>query len=200
MNTFYITTAIDYANGSPHLGHAYEKVLADVMARFKRLQGLDVRFLTGLDEHGLKVQQSAQKKGMAPQQLVDEIAVEFQDLLKNLNISNDDYIRTTEKRHKVVVQNLLQKLYDQGDIYKDFYRGFYSIRAEQFILEKEMVDGQWPEIYGEVVEITEPNYFFRLGKYQDWLIEHIKSHEEFIFPQFRAVVEKKTPNGKSANA
>ncbi len=186
MKTFYITTAIDYANGSPHLGHAYEKVLADVVARFQRLQGLDVRFLTGLDEHGLKVQQSAQKKGVEPQEFVDEIAAEFLDLLKRLNISNDDYIRTTEQRHKKVVQNLLQKLYEQGDIYKDFYRGFYSIRAEQFILEKEKVDGQWPEIYGEVVEITEPNYFFRLGKYQDWLIEHIKSHEGFIFPQFRA--------------
>ncbi len=186
MKKFYITTAIDYANGSPHLGHAYEKVLADVVARFKRLQGLDVWFLTGLDEHGMKVQQSAQKKGIAPQQFVDEIAVEFQDLLKSLNISNDDYIRTTEERHKTVVQNLLQKLFDQGDIYKDHYRGYYSIRAEQFVLEKEMVDGQWPEIYGEVVEITEPNYFFRLGKYQDWLIDHIKTHEGYIYPQFRA--------------
>ncbi len=186
MKTFYITTAIDYANAGPHLGHAYEKVLTDVIARFKRLEGLDVRFLTGLDEHGMKVQQSAQKKGIEPQKFVNEIALEFLELLKRLNISNDDYIRTTEKRHKVVVQNLLQKLYDQGDIYKDFYRGFYSVRAEQFVLEKEKVDGQWPGIYGEVVEITEPNYFFRLGKYQDWLIEHIQSNEDFIFPKFRA--------------
>ncbi len=185
MKKFYITTAIDYANGSPHLGHAYEKVLADVVARFQRLQGLDVHFLTGLDEHGMKVQQSAEKKGVPPQQFVDEIAVEFQDLLKRLNISNDDYIRTTEERHKVVVQNLLQKLYEQGDIYKDFYQGFYSIRAEQFVLEKEKVDDKWPDIYGEVVEITEPNYFFRLGKYQDWLIGHIKANEDYIYPKSR---------------
>ncbi len=186
MKSFYITTAIDYANAGPHLGHAYEKVLTDVIARFKRLQGFDVRFLTGLDEHGMKVQQSAEKKGIEPQEFVNDIALEFLALLKQLNISNDDYIRTTGERHKVVVQNLLQKLHDQGDIYKDYYHGYYSVRAEQFVLEKEKVDGEWPSIYGEVVEITEPNYFFRLGKYQDWLIEHIKTHEDFIFPKSRA--------------
>jgi len=115
---FYITTAIDYANGTPHLGHAYEKVLTDVIARNARMQGQAVHFLTGLDEHGQKVQQTAQKENKTPQVLVDEVAVVFQELLKKLNISNDDYIRTTEARHKTVVQDFLQKLFDQGLIFK----------------------------------------------------------------------------------
>ena len=186
MKKFYITTAIDYANGSPHLGHAYEKVLADVIARYRRLQGDDVHFITGLDEHGMKVQQSANRNGVAPQRYVDRIALEFRDLLNRLLISNDDYIRTTEGRHKEVVREILQLLYDKGEIYKGEYRGFYSVRAEQFVLEKEKVEGVWPALYGEVLELTEENYFFRLSKYQDWLIDHIKAHEDFIFPYFRA--------------
>lgn len=186
MKNFYITTAIDYANGSPHLGHAYEKVLADVVARYRRVRGDNVRYLTGLDEHGMKVQQSAARQGIEPQEYVDRIATEFLGLLDLLEISNDDYIRTTEDRHKKVVRDLLQQLYDKGEIYKDDYRGFYSVRAEQFVQEKDKVDGEWPELYGEVVEITESNYFFKLSKYQDWLIDHIKSHEDFILPRFRA--------------
>ncbi len=186
VKKFYISTAIDYANGPPHLGHAYEKVLTDVVARFRRLQGDDVHFLTGLDEHGQKVQQSAQKEGVDAMEFVDGIAPLFKSLLKQLLISNDDYIRTTEERHKTVVRNLLQKIHDKGDIYKGEYNGFYSVRAEQFVLEKERVAGRWPEVYGEVVEITETNYFFRLSNYQDWLVEHIQTHDEFIFPRFRA--------------
>ena len=187
MKTFYITTAIDYVNGSPHLGHAYEKVLTDVIARFRRMMGDDVYFLTGTDEHGQKIQQSARARGVEPQAFVDEIAPQFQSMCAKLNISNDDFIRTTEPRHKRVVCDLLQKLFDQGEIYKAEYQGYYSTRQEQFLQEKDRnPDGSWPEIFGEVTEITESNYFFRLGSYQQWLIEHIKSHPDFIIPRYRA--------------
>ena len=183
---FTITTAIDYANGSPHLGHAYEKVLTDVIARYQRLSGKSVHFITGLDEHGQKVQMSAQKKGVEPIQICDALAEEFQSLCKQLNISHDDYIRTTEDRHKRVVQEILQKLYDEGQIYKADYNGFYSVRQEQFVTEKEKVDGQWPDLYGDVIEITESNYFFKLSQHQDWLIDTIRSNESLIYPRFRS--------------
>ena len=183
---FYLTTAIDYANGAPHLGHAYEKVLADTIVRFHRMNGEDVHFLTGLDEHGQKVQQTAQKRGVPPQQCCDEVAELFQALCVELNISNDDYIRTTQPRHIKVVQELLQKLYDAGEIYKADYKGFYSIRQEQFVLEKDRLEnGKWPELFGEVIEITESNYFFRLAKYQDWLRKYLEENPDFIFPDFR---------------
>ena len=185
MKTFYLTTAIDYANGSPHLGHAYEKVLTDVIARTSRLRGSPVKFVTGLDEHGQKVQQGAQSEGIEPIERCNRIAEEFQSMLKQLDISNDDYIRTTEDRHKKVVARLLQDLYDRGDIYQAEYQGFYSTRAEQFLQEKDKVDGEWPEIFGEVTQITEKNYFFKLGKYQDWLIDHLKDNTGFIEPSHR---------------
>lgn len=185
MKSFYLTTAIDYANGSPHLGHAYEKILADVIVRTKRLSGTNTKFVTGLDEHGQKVQQGAEAEGIDPQLRCDRIASEFQEVLNKLDISNDDYIRTTESRHKSVVSELLQKLYDAGDIYMDEYEGFYSTRAEQFLQEKDKVDGNWPEIYGEVTRITEKNYFFKLSNYQEWLIKHIESASDFIQPEFR---------------
>lgn len=187
MKSFYITTAIDYANGKPHLGHAYEKVLTDVVARFRRLMGDDVYFLTGIDEHGQKVQQSAAARGIEPIELCDEAAVAFKGLCASLDISNDDFIRTTEDRHKNVVRAILQKLFDQGDLYKAEYKGYYSKRAEQFLQEKDRDEnGEWPEIFGEVEEIAESNYFFKLSQHQDWLIDHIKSSESFIFPRFRA--------------
>lgn len=186
MKSFYITTAIDYANGAPHVGHAYEKVLTDVVARFRRLKGDEVHFLTGIDEHGQKVQQSAKNRGIEPLELCDEAAKAFKGLCTSLEISNDDFIRTTETRHKKVVHMLLQKLFDGGEIYKAEYKGYYSARAEQFLQDKDKVDGEWPEIFGEVNEITESNYFFKLSKHQDWLIDHIKSNEDFIFPRFRA--------------
>lgn len=185
MKNFYITTAIDYANGAPHLGHAYEKVLADVIARSRRLGGASVHFLTGLDEHGQKVQQTAARQGLEPQTFCDEIAVQFKDLCRDLGISNNDFIRTTESRHKSVVQRLMQELFDRDEIYKADYTGYYSTRAEQFLQEKDKVDGEWPAIFGEVVEIAESNYFFRLSNYQDWLIDHIKANESFIYPRFR---------------
>ena len=185
MKKFYLTTAIDYANGSPHLGHAYEKVLADMIARHHRLLGEDVYFLTGLDEHGQKVQQSAQQEGVEPIAFCDKVAVQFQDLCKVLSVSNNDYIRTTQARHKEVVCDMLQKMFDKGEIYKADYNGYYSTRQEQFLQEKDKVDGEWPEIFGEVVEITEENYFFKLSQYQDWLIEYVNENEDFIVPRFR---------------
>ncbi len=186
MKSFYLTTAIDYVNGSPHLGHAYEKVLADVIARTRRLQGDDVFFLTGTDEHGQKIQQSARAKGVPTQQFVDETAAEFTALAALLDLSNDDFIRTTEPRHKQVVRDALQRLKDKGDIYLAEYRGFYSPRQEQFLQEKDRLPGgSWPEIFGEVVEITESNYFFKLRSYQEWLVEHIRTHEDFVFPAHR---------------
>jgi len=184
MKGFYLTTAIDYANGAPHIGHAYEKVLTDVVARYRRMMGDRVHFLTGIDEHGQKVVQTAEKLGKTAAELTEEVAPLFTELCTKLHISNDDFIRTSEERHKTVVRDILQKLYDCGDIYKADYKGFYSVRQEQFVLEKEKVDGKWPELYGEVVEISEPNYFFRLQKYQEWLIEYLEQHD-FVFPRYR---------------
>jgi methionyl-tRNA synthetase len=186
MGKFYITTAIDYVNGSPHLGHAYEKVLADVIARTRRLLGDDVYFLTGVDEHGQKVQQSARARGIPPQQFCDEVSAEFRALCAKLDISNDDFIRTTEPRHKQVVRDVLQRLFDKGEIYKAEYQGFYSTRQEQFLQDKDRnPDGTWPEIYGEVTEITESNYFFKLRAYQNWLVSFLKENEHFVFPRHR---------------
>ncbi|MCM2276062.1 MAG: class I tRNA ligase family protein [Candidatus Didemnitutus sp.] len=186
MKSFYLTTAIDYVNGSPHLGHAYEKVLSDVIARTKRMQGYDAYFLTGTDEHGQKIQQSARAKGVPTQQFVDDTAQEFVQLAQLLNLSNNDFVRTTEPRHKQVVRDCLQQLFEKGEIYKHEYQGFYSTRQEQFLQEKDRgPDGKWPEIFGEVTEITESNYFFKLRSYQQWLIDYITTHEDFVFPAHR---------------
>ena len=186
MKSFYITTAIDYVNGSPHLGHAYEKVLTDTIARFRRQMGDRVHFLTGVDEHGQKVQASAKKKGIPPQQFCDEVSAEFRALLPKLNITNDDFIRTTEERHKTVVRAVLQQLFDKGEIYQAEYKGFYSTRQEQFLQEKDRLpDGTWPELFGEVTEIVESNYFFKLKQYQEWLVEFLTKNETFIFPAYR---------------
>jgi methionyl-tRNA synthetase len=186
MADFYITTAIDYVNGSPHIGHAYEKILTDVISRFRRLMGDKVYFLTGTDEHGQKVQQTARAKGVPPLQFADGISAEFKAMLPRLEISNDDFIRTTEERHKKVVRQLLQQLFDKGDIYKGEYHGFYSTRQEQFLQNKDRnPDGSWPEIYGEVSEIVEPNYFFRLRSYQAWLVEFLAKNEGWVFPRYR---------------
>ena len=186
MKSFYITTAIDYVNGSPHLGHAYEKVLTDTIARFRRQMGDRVHFLTGVDEHGQKVQASAKKKGIPPQQFCDEVSAEFRALLPKLNISNDDFIRTTEERHQQVVRAVLQQLFDKGEIYKAEYTGFYSARQEQFLQDKDRLpDGTWPELFGEVTEIAESNYFFKLKQYQEWLVDFLAMNEHFIFPQYR---------------
>ena len=187
MSRLFLTTAIDYANAKPHLGHAYEKVLTDTLARFARRTGQEVRFLSGLDEHGQKVQQSAAKAGKSPQEFVDGICSQFSELWKTLRVEPDDFLRTTQDRHKKLVGEVLEKLHRQGDIVKGIFKGFYSVRAEQFLTEKErQPDGSWPEIYGEVVELTEENYFFKLSKHQDWLRELIQKQPSLIFPGFRA--------------
>ena len=185
MKTFYLTTAIDYANGSPHLGHAYEKTLADAIARFERLQGKQVFFLTGLDEHGQKVQQSAKTENKSPTAFCNDNAKIFQTLCKNLNLSHDIFIRTSDEKHKAFVRKSLQQLFDAGYFYKENYTGFYSTRQEQFLQEKDKVEGKWPAIFGEVSKVSEPAYFFKLKEHQNWLIEWIQTNDTFIFPKFR---------------
>jgi methionyl-tRNA synthetase len=185
LGSFYITTPIYYVNDEPHLGHAYTTVMADVLSRYHRLMGDDVFFLTGTDEHGQKVAQAARDRGLEPQAHADEMVVRFQDLWKRLNISNDDFIRTTETRHTQVVQDILQRIYDAGEIYEDEYEGWYSVYDERFWTEKDIVDGKDPLSGREVIKIVERNYFFRMGKYQDWLIDHINTHDDFIRPETR---------------
>jgi len=182
---FYITTAIDYVNGRPHLGHAYEKVLTDTLARWNRRQGKSVFFLTGVDEHGMKVQQSAATQGREPQEFCDEMSGHFRSLYDRLDISYDDFIRTTEERHQDVVRAILTGIHDQGDIYPGTYEGYYSPRQEQFLTEEDKVAGQWPEQFGEVVHLSETVYYFRLSKYQDWLVSYLKENPDWIFPAFR---------------
>ena len=186
MEKFYVTTPIYYVNDRPHIGHAYTTVLADVLARYNRSLGKDTFFLTGTDEHGQKVQNAAEKHGISPQQHCDETVLRFQELWKRLGITYDRFIRTTQDEHKRVVQEVLQDLYDRGDIYKADYTGWYCVGDERFFTEKDLVDGKCPECGRDVTAITESNYFFRMSKYQDWLIDHIKTHPDFILPAFRA--------------
>ena len=179
--TFYLTTPIYYVNDKPHIGHAYTTILADVLARYHRNAGRETFFLTGLDEHGQKVQQAAEDRGIEPQQHCDEMAPRFIDLWEKLHISYDDFIRTTENRHKKIVQMFLQKVYDAGDIYEDEYEGFYSVSEERFITEKEAESDE----FRDIKKLKEKNYFFKMGKYQDALIDHIKSNPKFIQPEHR---------------
>ncbi|MCZ6512622.1 MAG: methionine--tRNA ligase, partial [Nitrospinae bacterium] len=183
--TFFITTPIYYVNDVPHIGHAYTTIAADVAARYKRLAGYDVFFLTGTDEHGQKVQQAAEQAGREPQAHVDDLHMRFRELWVRFSISNNDFIRTTEERHKKVVAEILQKLYDAGEIYKKNYEGWYCMSDERFWTEKDLVKGNCPECGRKVEKINESNYFFKMSQYQDWLIEHIKSNENFIQPASR---------------
>ncbi len=182
---FFLTTAIDYVNGRPHLGHAYEKVLADAIARHQRSMGAEVFFLTGVDEHGQKVEQSARAAGVPPQSFCDEMTVHFQEAWRRLGVAYDGFARTTNAAHKAHVQEALRKLYDQGDLIFKEHEGFYSVRQEQFVTEKDMVDGKWPEIYGEVVQMREPNYFFRLEKYREAWVAELSRRKDWIVPEFR---------------
>ena len=183
---FYITTAIDYVNGQPHLGHAYEKVITDVIARARRCLGQEVFFLTGLDEHGQKVQQVALAEGKDPQTYCDELAASWQAFVAQLNLTNDDFIRTTQPRHKAVVQAILSHLHAEGHFYKAPYKGFYSAKEETFLTDKDRrPDGTFDPIWGEVVELVEENYYFRMKRHQQWLIDHVEANPDFVYPPSR---------------
>ena len=188
---FYVTTPIYYVNDVPHIGHAYTTVAADVISRYKRLDGFDVFFLTGTDEHGQKVEKAAQERNVDPKTHCDEMVKRFQSLWQRLNISNTDFIRTTEARHKTVVQKVLQDLYDRGEIYQASYDGWYCVPCERFWTQKDLLEGTCPDCHRSVSEISESNYFFRMGKYQTWLIEHIEKDEGFIdlCPKCKAELE-----------
>jgi len=184
-DTFYITTPIYYVNDVPHIGHAYTTVAADVLARYWRLRGRDVFFLTGLDEHGQKVQQAAAKAGIDPQAHCDRLAPQFTDLWQRLNISHNAFIRTTDKPHQAVVQRYLQQLYDKQLIYKADYTGWYCTYDERFWTEKDVVAGLCPDCKRPIEQLSEHNYFFKMGQYQDRLIDHIWTNKEFIRPDSR---------------
>ena len=181
MKPFYITTPIYYVNDKPHIGHAYTTILADVISRHFRDMGRDVFFLTGLDEHGQKVQQAAENKGVSPIEHCNEMAPRFMSLWSKLHIQYTDFIRTTEKRHSTIVQSILQKVYDKGDIYEDSYEGLYSVSEERFITQKEADSGD----FRDVRELKEKNYFFKMSNYQEKLVEHIHDNPSFIQPEHR---------------
>ena len=186
-STFYLTTPIYYVNDKPHIGHAYTTILADVLARYHRLLDLPTFFLTGTDEHGQKVAEAAKKNGVTPQEHADRTVVRFQELWQKLEITNDDFIRTTEDRHKTVVSRILQDLYDRDEIYKADYEGSYCIHCERFFMEKDLLDNCCPEAgCGRPIErLVEANYFFRMSKYQQWLIDTINADPALIQPDFR---------------
>jgi len=181
MNKFFITTPIFYVNDEPHLGHAYSTIIADILARYHRQMGYDVFFLTGTDEHGQKVQEAAERNKRNPQDHCDLMVTRFQTVWEKLNISHDDFIRTTEERHTRLVQDILAKLWDAGEIYADEYEGWYSVSEERFLTEREYQEGEFRDIR----RLKEKNYFFKMSKYQEWLIDYIKSHDRFILPETR---------------
>jgi methionyl-tRNA synthetase len=182
---YYVTTPIYYPSDKLHIGHAYTTVAADCIARYKRMRGYDVFFLTGSDEHGQKIERKAMDSGMDPQSYVDRIVESFQELWKQLLITNDDFIHTTEPRHQKAVQTIFQKLYDKGDIYKSFYEGLYCTPCEAFWLERQLVDGNCPDCGRPVEHVKEESYFFKLSKYQDPLLRYIEENPDFIQPASR---------------
>jgi len=184
-NKFYITTPIYYVNDEPHIGHAYTTILADVLAGYHRILGKDVYFLTGTDEHGQKLQDAAEKNNLDTLKYCNEMVVRFKNVWKKLNIHNNDFIRTTEKRHIDIVKQILQKIYDDGKIYADDYEGWYCVHEERFWTEKDLIDGNCPDCNRPVSKITEKNYFFKMSEYQDWLIKYIEDNPGFIQPQYR---------------
>ena len=184
-NTFYITTPIYYANDKPHIGHSYTTVAADAMARYKKQRGYDVKFLTGLDEHGQKVERKAEEAGMSPQEYVDGIADWIKRLWAALDIGYDIFIRTTDQIHIDAVKKIFRKLYEQGDIYKGSYEGWYCTPCETFFTERQLAGGKCPDCGRAVEMIKEEAYFFRLSHYQERLSEHILTHPDFISPQSR---------------
>ncbi|HOK43668.1 MAG TPA: methionine--tRNA ligase, partial [Thermoclostridium caenicola] len=183
--TFYITTPIYYPSGKLHIGHSYTTVAADAMARYKRLQGYDVMFLTGTDEHGQKIQRVAAENGVTPKEYVDNIVSGIKDLWKMMKITYDKFIRTTDEEHVATVQKIFRMLYDKGDIYKSEYEGWYCTPCESFWTETQLVDGKCPDCGRPVERTREESYFFRLSKYQDRLIKHIEENPDFIQPVSR---------------
>ena len=187
MERFYLTTAIDYVNGAPHIGHAYEKILTDVIARHYTQRCDDVFFLTGTDEHGIKIQKTAADKGVTPKELCDMNAQSFKDAWKALDMDYTRFIRTTDADHEAIVQKIFKKLVEQGDIYKHKYEGLYCSGCESFLNEKDLTeDGLCPDHLKKPEIVSEENYFFKLTKYKDAIIKHIKENPDFIVPQFRA--------------
>ena len=180
---YYITTAIAYASRRPHIGNTYEVVFTDAVARYKRMQGYDVFFLTGTDEHGVKIEELAKAEGVTPKAHVDKVVGEIQDICRLMHISYDGFIRTTDPRHEEVVQKIFKKLYDQGDIYKSEYEGMYCTPCESFWTPSQLVDGKCPDCGREVQPAKEEAYFLRLSKYQQWLEDYIEAHPDFIVPE-----------------
>ncbi len=182
---YYITTAIAYTSRKPHIGNTYEVVLADAIARYRRLQGYDVFFMTGTDEHGQKIQQNAEQAGVTPKAYVDKVAGEIKEIWDLMNTSYDKFIRTTDAEHERTVQKIFKKLYEQGDIYKGYYEGWYCVPCESFYTETQLVDGKCPDCGREVTKTKEEAYFFKMSKYQDRLLEYIETHPDFIQPESR---------------
>ena len=185
MEKFYISTAIAYTSSKPHIGNTYEIVLADAIARFKRLKGYDVYFQTGTDEHGIKIEEKAREAGLEPQQYVDNIAGQIKDIWDLMNTSYDRFVRTTDKKHEEVVQHIFKKMYEKGDIYKGEYKGLYCTPCESFWTESQLVDGKCPDCGREVKEQSEEAYFFKLSKYQEKLEKLFTEHPEFVEPEAR---------------
>lgn len=185
MEKYYISTAIAYTSGKPHIGNTYEIVLADALARFKRAKGYDVYFQTGTDEHGEKIQLKAEAAGVKPQEFVDQVASQIQTIWDTMNTSYDRFVRTTNEHHKQIVQKIFQKMYDKGDIYLGKYEGLYCTPCESFFTESQLVDGKCPDCGREVQAKCEEAYFFRLSKYQDRIIQYLEEHPDFIQPTAR---------------
>ena len=185
MNKFYLTTAIAYTSAVPHIGNVYEAVLADAICRYKRFKGYQVFFQTGTDEHGQKIQDKAASLGISPKEHVDNISKEIKAIYDRMNISYDYFIRTTNPHHEEIVQKIFRKLYENGDIYKGYYEGNYCKACESFFTNTQLADGKCPDCGGDVTLEKEEAYFFRLSKYQDRLVDHIKTHPEFIQPESR---------------
>jgi len=181
--SFYITTPIYYVNASPHIGHAYTTIVADALARYHRMAGEDTFFVTGTDEHGDKIAEAAKRAGVTPKEYADKISAQFRNLWPELSITNDYFIRTTDTNHIETVRNILQKVYDAGDIYFGQYEGYYCVGCERFYMEKELVEGKCPDHQTKPEYRKESNYFFRMSKYQDWLINYIKENPSFIRPE-----------------
>lgn len=183
---FYLTTAIDYTNGAPHLGHAYEKVLADVITRYRRLRGDEAFFLTGVDQHGQKVQQSAEREGVAPEDFVKRVTAQFTTLWEKLGVAYDGWAETTDPRHKACVQAILTDLLERGELYKKVHSGMYSVRQEQFLQDRDRdAAGNFGPEWGEVIRIEEENWYFRLSAHTTWLREFIEANPEVVVPSFR---------------